>query len=121
MSRRTEAEADAAAGKLGALRWALMQRSGKDSANHLLIIMGGHGNGKFECWAAVGKLAAEMECTTRTVQRLLRHLEHESLIRNISHRRRRRTTTYLLCAPCVSHENVLSHLGRQFRTHRQPQ
>lgn len=102
MSRRESTQALAAAGELGALRWALVQDTDDAGANHLLIIMAWRANGSFECFMSVARIALAMGRHERTVQHKIQHLLLREFITDISERyRHRRTRTYRLNAPAV--------------------
>lgn len=92
-------EADVLAGKLGALRWALMQRTGDALANLILIIMAAAGNASWECYLSVRKISRAAECHPRTTQRKIEFLLLRGYFRDISSQSEslnRRTRTYRL-------------------------
>ena len=98
MSRFDYNKSRALAGALGALRWAITQRSDDACADHVLIKMGARANSSFECYMSVGNLAAEVGCSVRTVQRKIRHLLARGYLVDISHHYPwRQTNTYRLC------------------------
>lgn len=102
MSRRAFNGGDAASGRLGALRWALLQNTGDATANHLLIVMGWRANSSFECYLAVSTMAKLVHCHARTVQHKIKHLLLLGFIEDISAEfPQRRTRTYRLNAPVV--------------------
>jgi hypothetical protein len=86
---------DASPGRLGALRWALDQRTGDAIANLTLVMMARVANQSWRCYLSVAKLADIIECDPRTVQRKLRYLEVRRYIAPVEDRRRR-TVTYRL-------------------------
>ena len=102
MNRRESTHQDALSGRLGALRWTLMQRTGDAKANHLLIAMGWRANGSFECFMSVPSMAKIIECHPRTIQHKINYLLKRGFISDISAEfPRRRTRTYRLNAPAV--------------------
>jgi hypothetical protein len=92
-------EADAHAGKLGALRWTLVQRTGDALANLILIVMGAAGNSSWECYLSVRKISRAVQCHPRTTQRKIEYLLLRGYIQDISSQSEsfiRRTRTYRL-------------------------
>ena len=85
---------DAFAGKLGALRWAVVQQTEDAAANLTLIQMGKAGNNSWRCYMAVAELARRVGCDPRTVQRKLRYLELRGYIEEDHGDHRRRTRLY---------------------------
>lgn len=62
-----------------ALAWAKKQTGLGLPKKFLLVLLAEKADG-FRCWPSIGSLAAEMECSTRTVQRLLSELVDLGLI-----------------------------------------
>lgn len=89
---------DALAGKLGALRWALQQQPKDKLAYVILIVMAVAGNSSWECWMCVKRIARQVDCHPRTVQRKLQHLLLRGFIEDISDQYpERRSRTYRFC------------------------
>ena len=94
---------DPSSGGLGALRWALAQRTGDAIANLTLVTMGCVANRSWRCFLSVAKLAERIDCTPRTAQRKLRYLEVRGYIIPVLDGRRR-TVTYLLLPDPIENE-----------------
>lgn len=103
MNRSASAREEAATGERGALQWAVLQRTGDASANHLLIVMGWRGNRTFECYMSVATMARETGLSIRTVRRKIPYLIMCGCITEIGHPdgNRRRTKLYRLNAQVV--------------------
>jgi pyocin large subunit-like protein len=95
MSGPTSSNDGAASGRFGALRWALLQRSGDTTANLLLIHMAAAGNRSWLSFKSVAKLGQAIECDRRTVQRKLQHLLRQRYIAD-RYDPRRKSRTYRL-------------------------
>ena len=83
-------------GKLGALRWALVQRPDDSIAHLALIHMGAVGNRSWKCFLSVSNLAKLVDCDPRKVQRKLRYLEQRGYIEHVLEGSRRLTRVYRL-------------------------
>lgn len=103
MNRSASSREMAATGEIGALRWALLQRSENAAANHLLIVMGWRANKTFESYMSAATMAAETGLHKRTVKRKIKFLLERGFITDITHLCgiNRPTKTYRLNAPIV--------------------
>jgi hypothetical protein len=82
----------ARSGEFGALRWAILQRTGNPVANLLLIQMAVAGNRSWKCFKSVAKLAEAVGCDRRRVQRKLNFLLAQRFIEErVDPRRKSRT------------------------------
>ncbi len=99
--RAREAAAKAAAGELGALRWALLQKSDDAGANHTLIVMSRFADKSWECYLSIPRIAEEVGSNARTIRRKIKHLVQRGYLREVSvEYPDRRSKTYRLILHC---------------------
>ena len=74
------------------LDWALGQKTGSHTANHLLIRMGQVGNTSLLCFKSIDALSRDTQMSVSTVKRSLRLLLRERFIEKIRAPTMRRAT-----------------------------
>lgn len=77
-----------------ALAWAKQQRGLGPAGKLLLILLAEKAGSDWTCWPSIARLADEMECSARTVNRMLKDLEDGKLIAR--RRRGSQSTIYTL-------------------------
>lgn len=70
-----------------ALAWAKNQKIGNAALKFLLVMVAEKADSDNECWPSNARLADEVECSVRTIQRGLDELEQRGLIRREQQRR----------------------------------
>lgn len=92
-----------------ALNWAWTQPVGNPTRKLVLIALADHANGDGECWPTMRHIAQGSECSQRTVQRHIEHLETEGYVCKLERRSRRDGTfgqwSYRLLIPKDSMES----------------
>lgn len=83
-----------------ALAWAKQQKGLGTQGKLLLILLAEKTGSTHSCYPSVARLADEMECSPRTVQRLLAKFDADGLIRRTP--RKRRTTVYTLLLTAIT-------------------
>lgn len=84
VSRRTETLRLATAGKLGALRWSVLQRSDNGIANHILIMMACAANTSWECFMALPTIAEHVQRSVKIVERKISYLLLRGYLEDVS-------------------------------------